>query len=142
MKLILAILLFILNQALSAQSSQFAGDYKRSLSEQEKHIIEYKLALNQDGTFEFHSYSKIQGATPPEVNTYGRGKWSAKNNVITFSSNKKEDFDEKHTLDFNTAKARFITKNPRDKTDQIVKTRLTFIASAIFWLKGVDVFKV
>jgi len=70
MKLILSILLFIFNSILFAQSNQFAGDYTRSLSEEGKHIIEYKLTLNQDGTFEFHSYSKMQGGTPPEVNKY------------------------------------------------------------------------
>ncbi|OXG06190.1 NlpE-like protein [Flavobacterium araucananum] len=142
MKLILTIFLFIFNLTLSAQSSQIVGDYTRSLSEEGKHIIEYKLTLNQDGTFVFHSYSKIQGATPPEVNKYGKGKWNAKDNVITFGSNKKEDFDEKYTLDFNNSKARFVTKNPRDKTDQIVKTRLTFVESGIFWMKKIDIFKI
>jgi hypothetical protein len=142
MKLILAALLFIFNLALSAQTNNFAGDYTRSLGEEGKHIIEYKLTLNQDGTFIFHSYTKTQGGIPPEVNKYGKGKWSAKNNMITFSSDKKADFDEKYTLDFNTSTARFVTKNPRDKTDQIVKTRLTFLESGIPWMQKIDIFKV
>jgi hypothetical protein len=142
MKLITTTLLLIFNLTLFAQSNQFAGDYTRSLSEEGKHTIEYKLTLNQDGTFVFHSYSKMQGGTPPEVNKYGKGKWSAKDNLITFSSNKKEDFDAKYTLDFNNSKARFVTKNPRDKTDQIISTRLTFLESEISWLQRLDVFKV
>lgn len=141
MKLLITALLLISNFTLFAQSNQFAGDYSRSLSEEGKHIIEYKLTLNQDGTFIFHSYSKIQGGIPPEVNTYGKGKWSAKDNVITFTSNKKEDFDEKYTLDFNNSKARFVTKSPRDKSDKIVKTRLQFLESEIAWMKRVDIFK-
>lgn len=142
MKLILAALLFIFNLALSAQTNNFAGDYTRSLSEEGKHIIEYKLTLNQDGTFVFHSYTKTEGGIPPEVNKYAKGKWSAKNNMITFSTNKKDDFDEKYTLDFNKSSARFVTKNPRDKTDQIVKTRLTFLESGIPWMQKIDIFKV
>ncbi len=142
MKLILAALLFILNLTLSAQSNNFAGDYTRSLSEEGKHIIEYKLTLNQDGTFIFHSYTKIQGGVPPEENKYGKGKWAGKNKMITFSTDKKEDFDEKYTLDFNKSTARFVTKNPRDKTDQIVKTRLTFLESEIPWMQKIDIFKV
>lgn len=142
MKLILAILLFIFNLALCAQTKNFAGDYTRELGEEGKHIIEYKLTLNQDGTFVFHSYTKIQGGIPPEVNKYGKGKWSAKNNMITFSTNKQEDFDEKYTLDFNKSTARFVTKNPRDKTDQIVKTRLTFLESEIPWMQKIDIFKI
>lgn len=142
MKLILAILIFIFNHTLSAQSNQIVGDYTRSLSEEGKHIIEYKLTLNQDGTFVFHSYSKLQGGTPPEVNQYGKGKWSTKDNLITFSSDKKEDFDEKYTLDFNNSKARFVTKNPRNKSDKIVKTKLQFLESEIHWMQKIDIFKV
>lgn len=142
MKLILAALLFILNLTLSAQSNNFAGDYTRSLSEEGKHIIEYKLTLNQDGTFVFHSYTKTQGGIPPEVNKYGKGKWAGKYNMITFSTDRKDDFDEKYTLDFNKSTARFVTKNPRDKTDQIVKTRLTFLESGIPWMQKIDIFKV
>lgn len=142
MKLLITTLLLIFNLTLFAQSSNFAGDYNRTLTEEGKHEIEYKLTLNQDGTFLFHSYSKIQGGNPPEVNKYGKGKWSSKDNVITFSSNKKEDFNDKYTLDFNNSKARFVTKNPKDKTDQVIKTKLTFLESGIFWMKKLDVFKV
>ncbi|SFD62292.1 copper resistance protein NlpE N-terminal domain-containing protein [Flavobacterium phragmitis] len=144
MKLILTVLLLIFNLITSfAQSNSFAGDYTRSLSDTEKkHIIEYKLTLNQDGTFEFHSYSKMQGGIPPENNKYGKGKWSSKDNLITFSSDKKEDLNEKYTLDFNNSTARFVTKNPRDKSDKVVQTKLQFLESGIFWMKRIDVFKI
>lgn len=142
MKLLISTLLLIFNLTLFAQSSNFAGDYNRTLTEEGKHEIEYKLTLNQDGTFLFHSYSKIQGGNPPEVNKYGKGKWSSKDNVITFSSNKNEDFNDKYTLDFNNSKARFVTKNPKNKTDQIIKTKLTFLESGIFWMQKLDIFKV
>jgi hypothetical protein len=142
MKLIITTFLFVFSLALSAQSSQFAGDYTRSLGEEGKHIIEYKLTLNPDGTFLFHSYSKIKGGIPPEVNKYGKGKWTSKDNMITFSSNKQQDFDEKYTLDFNNSIARFVTKNPRDKTDRVIKTKLTFVQSEIPWLQKLDIFKI
>ena len=141
-KLITFTLFFISTLTLFAQSNNFAGDYTRSLGEEGKHIIEYKLSLNQDGTFLFHSYTKIQGGIPPEVNKYGKGKWSAKDNMITFSSNKQQDFDEKYSLDFNNSVARFVTKSPRDKTDQVVKTKLMFVESGIFWIHRLDVFKI
>ena len=142
MKNIITILFLILNFTLFAQSNQFVGDYTRSLGEGGKHIIEYKLSLNQDGTFLFHSYSKIQSGIPPEVNKYGKGKWSAKDNLITFSTDKKQDLDEKYTLDFNNSIARFVTKNPRDKSDKVVKTRLAFVESQISWMQRIDIFKV
>ena len=143
MKQITTTLLLIFSLTLFAQSTQFTGDYSRTLSDTDgKHVIEYKLTLNQDGTFVFHSYSNIKLGTPPEVNKYGKGKWTAKDNLITFYTNKQEDFDEKYTLDFNKSIARFVTKNPRDKSDQIVKTRLTFLESGIFWMERLDVFKI
>ncbi|WJS96986.1 copper resistance protein NlpE [Flavobacterium johnsoniae] len=141
MKHFIITLLLISGISLSAQSNQFSGDYARSLSD-DKHIIEYKLTLNQDGTFLFHSYRKMQGGTLPEENKYGKGKWSLKDNVITFSSDKKDDFDAKNTLDFNNSKARFVTKNPRDKSDKVVKTKLQFLESEIPWMKRIDIFKV
>ncbi|MCV9928370.1 copper resistance protein NlpE [Flavobacterium sp. LS1R49] len=141
MKLLITTLLLISNLTLFAQSNAFVGDYNRTLTEEGKHNIEYKLTLNQDGTFVFHSYSKIKGGNPPEVNKYGKGKWTSKDNVITFLSNKKEDFDDKYTLDFNNSKARFVTKNPKDKTDQVIKTKLTFLESGIFWMQRLDIFK-
>ena len=143
MKLLTSTLLLIFSLTLFAQSTQFTGDYSRTLSDtEERHVIEYKLTLNQDGTFVFHSYSKLQGGVPPEVNKYGKGKWTSKDNLITFSTNKQEDFDSKYTLDFNNSTARFKTKNPRDKSDQIVKTRLTFLESGISWMERLDVFKI
>ena len=143
MKLVTTTLFLIFNLTLFAQSNQFAGEYQRTLGDtQNKYVIEYKLTLNQDGTFVFHSYSNFGGVNPPEVNKYGKGKWTAKDNLITFSSNKQEDLDEKYTLDFNKSTARFVTKNPRDKSDKIVKTKLTFLESGIRSMERLDVFKI
>lgn len=141
MKLIVTALLLFIKLNLFAQSNQIAGDYTRSLST-ENHKLEYKLTLNPDGTFEFQYYSNIQGGTPQEVNKYGKGKWNAKDNLITFSTDKKADLDQKYILDFNNSTARFVTKNPRDKSDKIVKTKLQFLESEIAYMKRIDIFKI
>ena len=141
MKILLTTLLVLFNLTTFVQTNGFVGDYNRTLNTTENDMFDYKLTLNQDGTFVFHYYSKIKNGIPPEVNKYGKGKWTAKDNVITFSSNKQEDFDEKYTLDFNTSKPRFVTKNPRDKSDRIIKTKLTFVESEIPWMQRLDVFK-
>ena len=142
MKLLLTTLILIFNLTIFAQSNAFIGDYNRTFSKEGDHFIEYKLTLHQDGTFLFHSYSKIKNGFPPEVNKYGKGKWTAKDNVITFSSNKQKDFDEKYTLDFKNSKARFVTKNHRDKSGRIINTKLTFVASEIPWIQRLDFFKI
>lgn len=142
MKIIAALLFLISSTALFSQSEAVFGDYLLKLGNTENHLIEYKLTLDQEGTFLFHSYTNIKNAVPAEVNKYGKGKWTATANVVTFFSNKEKDFDEKYTLDFNNTKARFMSKHPRDKTDRIIKTRLHFLESDIFWIKGLDVFKI
>ncbi|SHN21857.1 hypothetical protein [Flavobacterium xinjiangense] len=139
MKLLLSTFLLIFSMTVFAQSNAFAGDYNRTINTEINDTFDYKLTLNPDGTFLFHYCSKIKNGIPPEVNKYGKGKWTAKDNVITFSSNKQEDFDAKYTLDFNKSKARFITKNPRDKSDRIIKTKLTFVESEIPWIQRLDI---
>ena len=142
MKLIIYTLLLIPNFALLSQSNPIIGDYNRTLGKEGIHLIEYKLTLNQDGTFIFHSYSNNKQGILPEVNKYGKGKWIVEGKVISFFTNKKKDFDEKYTLDFNNSKARFVTKHPRDKTDRIIKIRLQFFESEIFWMERIDIFKI
>ncbi len=142
MRQIISTVILISNLTLFSQSINFEGDYYRSLGKEGVHFIEYKLTLNQDGTFIFHSHSNNKQGIPSEVNKYGKGKWIAKDKVITFFSNKQNDFDEKYTLNFNNSKARFVTKHPRDKTDRIIKTKLQFFESEIFWIETIDIFKI
>lgn len=61
--------------------------------------------------------------------------------MISFRTDKKSDLDEKHTFDFTNSKARFIIKSPRNKTDSVIKTRLTFVESDIFWMKNIAMIK-
>ncbi|OBQ54177.1 hypothetical protein VQ01_12055 [Tamlana sp. s12] len=94
----------------------------------------YKLSLNKDGTFLFHSNTKQKGA-PAEKNLYGKGTWKIEKKVVTFITNEKTDISEDYTLDFNGSKARFISKSPRDKSNRIVETALQFYESNIFWIE-------
>lgn len=142
MKTILTFLILILSFTSFAQIDKVSGDYKLAIETKDNNTLQYELTLSQDGTFTFHYYSNIKNGIPPEVNKYGKGKWTIENNVISFFSDKQQDIDNKFTLDFTNSKARFITKSPRDKTDQIVKTRLQFLKSDIFWMAKIELFKV
>ena len=141
MKLRMTILLLICNWTLFSQSDNLVGDYYLQAGNKEKHLIEYKLTLNQDGTFFFHSYRDHKNGIPWEENKYGKGNWSADGKVVSFFTDKEKDLDEKHTLDFSNSKARFVTKPSRDKTDRVIKTRLLFFQSEIFWIEGLNIFK-
>ena len=123
-----------------SQSEKIFGNYFLMLGN-EKHQIEYKLNLNSDGSFVFHSYTNNQNGIPPITDKYGKGMWILDGKVISFITDKEKDLDEKHTMDFSNSKARFITKPSRDKTDRMIKDRLKFFKSEIFWIEGLDIFK-
>lgn len=116
-----------------------AGTYERKLSRTKPHIIYFTLNLNADGTFHFHSYNKI--GIQQERNSYAKGMWALDKKVVSFSTSS-IDFDEKFTLDFNTSKARFISKHLRDKSDRIVETALQFYESEIFWIQLLHILKI
>ena len=135
-------LLFVLSCLTAfSQSNTISGEYYLQIGTEEKHLIEYRLILHQDGTFIFHSYRNHKNGIPWEENKYGKGNWSADGKVVSFFTDKEKDLDEKHTLDFSNSKARFVTKPSRDKTDRVIKTRLLFFQSEIFWIEGLNIFK-
>ena len=142
MKTIFTILILISNLTLFSQTQEVVGNYKLNLETKDSSSFEYEVTLSQDGTFSFHYYSNIKQGTPTEVNKYGVGNWTIKNNVISFFSDKQKDFDEKYTLNFTNTKARFVTKSPRDKSDKIIKTQLSFLDSEIFWMRRIDIDKI
>jgi hypothetical protein len=142
MKTIFTFLLILSNLTLFSQVDKVAGDYTLTLGTGESHLLKYNLTLNDDGTFFFHYFSNIKNGIPREVNKYGKGKWTVENKVISFFCDKQKDLDEKHTLDFTASKARFVIKSPRDKTDQIIKTRLKFLETGIFWMERIEMFKI
>ncbi|MGB5359645.1 MAG: copper resistance protein NlpE N-terminal domain-containing protein [Eudoraea sp.] len=141
MKKFIAVLFLMSGLTLFSQSDNMIGEYYLKLGD-DKHLIEYRLTLNQDQTFIFHSYVNHEAGMPQIINEYGKGNWTADGKIISFFSDNEKDFDEKNTLDLSNSRARFITKPSRDKTDRIIKTRLKFFESEIFWIEGLDIFKV
>lgn len=140
MKITFTIIFLICTLTSFSQSNQIFGEYFRELGN-EKHHIEYKLNLNQDGTFIFHSITNIE-LPPQKVQKYGKGNWKSDGKLVLFFTDNEKDIDENHTLDFSNSRARFITKPSRDKTDLIIKTRLQFFESKIFWIERLEIFKI
>ena len=142
MKAIFTILILISSLSLYSQVDKAVGDYQLTSKTTESDVLEWKLTLNEDGTFFFHYYSNVKLEIPPEKNRFGKGKWTMENNVISFFSDKQKDLDGKYTLDFTNSKARFRIKSHRNKTDQIIKTRIKFLESDIFWMARTEMFKI
>lgn len=142
MKTLFTILILLSNLTLFSQTDKVTGNYQQSTKTQEGNLIEWKLTLNENGTFFFQYYSNLKFEIPSEKTIYGKGTWVMKNNVISFFSDREKDIDEKNTLDFTNSKARFITKSLKNKTNQIIKTRLQFLKSELFWMAKKEIFKI
>ena len=141
MKNIFLILILLFHLTIYSQVDYATGDYQISFKSKNGDLNQWELILSEDGTFLFYYYSNVKFEIPNEKNMYGKGKWTIKNNLISFIANKEKDLDEKYTLNFNNSKARFIIKSERNKTNEIIKTRIKFLESDIFWMKGTEIFK-
>ncbi len=139
MKQILFFAVILFQTALFSQSETVSGTYQLNF-EGSNGIYKETLTLNSDGTFEFHSCKKFDGMHPPESNTYGKGTWELKKNIVYFSTTE-SDFDVKHTLNWNNTEARFSTKSSRDKSNREIPTTLRIFKSDVEWLVGRNLVK-
>ena len=137
LKAVFTFLFLLTTLLLNAQTNLAVGIYKRIIETKSNDTLKYELTLNSDGTFVFAYYSNIRLRVPAETNYSGKGLWSIKNNEVSFVSDKKNDLNDKYTLDFSNSKARFITKSPRDKSDRIIETKLQFLESSLPWVSRV-----
>jgi hypothetical protein len=73
-----AILIFLIFKFyIISQSDNVIGDYTLKLETIDNNLLDYKLTLSRDSTFNFHYYSNIKNGIPPEINKYGKenGLW-------------------------------------------------------------------
>ncbi|MDX1332087.1 MAG: hypothetical protein R3252_03580 [Robiginitalea sp.] len=138
----LLICLLLASQAF-AQADAVAGDYFVQLGSEDSRLIEYRLTLHQDGTFNFHAHAKSSEniGIPETSNDYGRGTWLFKDKKVLFDTNPEKDLEGKYSLNFTNSRAHFLTKSSRDLSGRPFKIRLKFYESDIFWIKGLEIFK-
>jgi len=119
---------------LSAQTEDYAGTYILHIDGKDGNILDYKLHLNSDNTFQFTSFQKLLDIRGEhDKYNYGKGSWKVENKIIKFTT-EKTDLDEKYTMNFTGTTARLLKKSPRDTSNKIVPTTLQFYKSEIFWI--------
>jgi len=139
------ILLFLLLASfnISAQSEKISGTYGIYSHSEEQGTIEWKLNLNEDGTFTFYfdrdleSHKKAEiciGKPDPLNHQAARGAWTSKKQHVYFHSEEK-DIDSTYSLNFNDFKAFHKSKHPRDKSDRIITPSIIFLEANISWVK-------
>lgn len=134
MKQFFFLAILLVQMPIFSQSEAIIGTYQFTFDGSNGTFGE-RLVLHANGSFDFHSFKKLDGMDPPESVSYGKGTWDLKNNVVYFST-LETDFDKKFTLDLNNTQARFSSKSPRDTTNRNTLTTLTIFKSEIAWLIG------
>ncbi|HBI00529.1 MAG TPA: hypothetical protein DDY18_02780, partial [Flavobacterium sp.] len=97
MKKILFLLIACISFSLSAQNEENAGTYFLFNETVKGEILDYKLDLNSDGTFQFTSYRK--DISKNEYHHHSKGTWTVSNKVIHFTT-ENIDLEDKKALDF------------------------------------------
>ena len=119
---------------LSAQTEDYTGTYVLHIDGKDGSIVDSKLLLNTDNTFQFTSFQKlIDIRGEHDKYNFGKGTWKVENKIIKFTT-EATDLDEKHTMNFSGSTARIIKKSPRDTSEKVVPTSLQFYKSEIFWI--------
>lgn len=138
MKKILFLLIACISFSLSAQNEENAGTYFLFNETVKGEILDYKLDLNSDGTFQFTSYNK--DISKNEYHHHSKGTWTVSNKVIHFTT-ENIDLEDKKALDFTGTTARVFKKSPRNKSDEVKPTFLQFYKSKIFWIENLKISK-
>lgn len=141
MRNFLILFITLCTSSIHAQSGIYNGSYEKTYEIDNGDFHQYKITLNPDGTFLYHSHSNISMGIPPEKNIFGKGTWRVENNIISLTTDRTKDLDETYTLDLSNTKARYESKSPRDKSNRIVPTKLKFYQSDISWVKGKKLLK-
>lgn len=127
---------------LTAQSVGYNGNYEVKYKMNDGSIFEYKINLNSNGSFKFHYYAKHTRSKSPDQNIYGKGKWKADKNIISFIIDEQIDLDETHILNFKNTRARIDRKSPRNKSPEIIPDLMRFFKSDISLVEGLKLIKI
>ncbi|WP_149274342.1 hypothetical protein [Pareuzebyella sediminis] len=151
MKNILIIVLLMSHLCSCSQSHEIAGEYEKVSN---SGSVQSLLKLHPDGTFHFDSYSvrQIEGPNlritspgkenlPAEPSISGKGKWSAENDIIYFTTNGDTDVDHNYPLNFNDTKAKFKNESSNNSSEEKAIAKLEFLESGIFWIDGLELKK-
>ena len=120
-----------------AQTETIFGKYYLKY-ECDSGIIEYKLSLHEDGTYDLHTVNKVSRGITSMSDKEEKGTWRAKDNMLTFSSKSSKDFDEEYTVNLNGSIARVMPKIPTEESDKTEGTVLVFDTSKIYCIEGLE----
>lgn len=136
----LTLLLLFMSPVIYAQTMAVAGDYYLKW-ECDSHQIEYKLSIQEEGSYELNTYTTERSSASEVVQQQEEGTWLSEGDVLTFSSKSAKDFDEEYTVNLNGSIARLMPKSPSENTEGKTETVLIFDTSKIYCIEGLEFVK-
>jgi hypothetical protein len=136
----LTLFLLFMGPVIYAQTMVVTGDYYLKW-ECDSHQIEYKLSLQEEGSYELNTYTTERSSASEVVEQQEAGTWRSEGDVLTFTSKAAKDFDEEYTVNLNGSIARLMPKSPSENTDGKTETVLIFDTSKIYCIEGLEFVK-
>lgn len=111
-------------------AQDYAGVYTNNITTDAGVVIDYKLNLASDGTYEVSVFRNLGQSISVDENFYGNGNWKVVNKLIVFSC---EELADKNFINLNKTTSRFDAKK---------KKELRFFNCPSLWFKNVTLEKV
>lgn len=111
-------------------AQDYAGVYTKNITTDTGVVIDYKLNLASDGTYEVSVFRNLGQSISVNENFYGNGNWKVVNKLIVFSC---EELADKNFINLNKTTSRFDAK---------MKKELRFFNCPSLWFKNVTLEKV
>ena len=111
-------------------AQDYAGVYTKNITTDTGVVIDYKLNLASDGTYEVSVFRNLGQSISVDENFYGNGNWKVVNKLILFSC---EELADKNFINLNKTTSRFDAKK---------KKELRFFNCPSLWFQNVTLEKV
>lgn len=108
----------------SVFAQDYVGIYTKNIATSDGVIINYKLDLAADGTYEVSVFRNLGKSLSADENFYGKGNWKIENKLILFTC---EELSDPLYINMNGTTSRFDAKN---------KKALRFFKSKSLWFKN------
>ncbi len=102
--------------------------------------IEYTLALKPDGQFTF-TYKRLYLDSNPDTEIEVKGTWDLDGHLLVLDTNDEAESENFVASGLDLNKARFVSVSPRHPNFNLVKPKLEFYESKVFYAKNMELIK-
>lgn len=143
MKTIILCIVITCSTFLSAKAQTIDGTYTNKWESPSGEFVAYTLTLNPDESFTFSTYKKFLGQES-EKRSSAKGTWKIENYLLVLTTDVGDidsELDQILISHLNNCKARYTNVSARKANLSGEKPSLKFYQSALFYAKGMELYK-